>query len=93
SAYQDKYSYVKLMKEMKANTDEPIDLGISDPTSLGVLTEGSICTLYMMTMKGEGVYIPNMLKKFFFVEFVENAMNILSVVECFFFFFVKVCHQ
>lgn len=40
SLYQDEDDYVKLLKQMKTSVDVQIDLGIHNPTSLGLLVEG-----------------------------------------------------
>lgn len=53
-----------------------------------IATLGYKCILYMMKIKEEGIYIPVMVKRFFLVEDLENAVNIPAIVESF--FFVKV---
>ncbi|KAG1369271.1 hypothetical protein G6F61_012473 [Rhizopus arrhizus] len=88
SIYQDEDDYVKLLKQMKTSVDAQIDLGVRNPTSLGLLVEGYSCTLYMMDIKDEGVYIPVQIKRFFLPEVRENLVNVPSVVEGF--LFVKV---
>jgi hypothetical protein len=40
SIYQDEDDYVKLLKQMKTSVDAQIDLGVRNPTSLGLLVEG-----------------------------------------------------
>ncbi|KAG1048039.1 hypothetical protein G6F43_009544 [Rhizopus delemar] len=85
SLYQDEDNYVKLLKQMKTSVDVQIDLGVHNPTSLGLLVEGFSCTLYMMHIKDEGVYIPVQIKRFFLPEVRENLVNVPSVVEGFFF--------
>lgn len=52
------------------------------------VTIGFSCTLYMMHIKDEGVYIPVQIKRFFLPEVRENLVNVPSVVEGF--LFVKV---
>ncbi|CEP18549.1 hypothetical protein [Parasitella parasitica] len=85
SIYQDENDYVKLLKQMKTSVDGQIDLGVPNPTSLGLLVEGFRCTLYVMHIKDEGVYIPVQIKRFFLPEVSENLVNVPSVVEGFLF--------
>ncbi|KAG1148160.1 hypothetical protein G6F37_001482 [Rhizopus arrhizus] len=59
--------------------------GVRNPISLGLLVEGYSCTLYMMDIKDEGVYIPVQIKRFFLPEVRENLVNVPSVVEGFLF--------
>lgn len=57
---------------------------------LNFVTIGFSCTLYIMHIKGEGVYVPVQLKRFFLPEVRENLVNVPSVVEGL--LFVKVCY-
>ncbi|KAI8985053.1 hypothetical protein BDB01DRAFT_721676, partial [Pilobolus umbonatus] len=88
SIYQQESEYVKIMKEMKGSIDEQIDFGVDKPTSFGLLVEGYKCSLYMMEIKGDGIYISVMIKRFWLVEEVENAVNIPAIVDSL--LFVKV---
>lgn len=47
SMYQDEEDYVKLLKHMKGSIDDQIDLGVHNPTSLGLLVEGIL--IFMIT--------------------------------------------
>ncbi|EIE86859.1 hypothetical protein RO3G_11570 [Rhizopus delemar RA 99-880] len=83
SKYQEEDDFVKLMKEMKFSVDRQISLGMKNPLSFGLLCEGFSYSLFRMTLKVDGVYMPIMVKRFSLVSNKSELMNTSLIVEAF----------
>ncbi|KAI8351146.1 hypothetical protein BD560DRAFT_409339 [Blakeslea trispora] len=81
SRYQKETDYVKLLKEMKSSIDKQINMGLASLFSFGLLVEGFRCTLYMMRIEEEGVYMPKTIKRFSLLQDIEDAVNVPAMVE------------
>ncbi|KAI9487052.1 MAG: hypothetical protein EXX96DRAFT_472774 [Benjaminiella poitrasii] len=85
SKYQVEDDLCKLLKQMKDSIDTQAKIGIENPTAMGLLCEGFVCSLIEMTLVEEGIYLPVTLRKFKLPESNMDIMGIPRAVECLFF--------
>ncbi|KAI8990358.1 hypothetical protein BDB01DRAFT_781074 [Pilobolus umbonatus] len=90
SKYQEEDDFVKLMELMKFSFNRQITLGIKNPLAFGLLCQGFTSSLYKMTLKEDGIYMPIMVKRFSLVGDKSELMNVPLIVEAF--GMVKVCY-
>ncbi|RCI06630.1 hypothetical protein CU098_012877 [Rhizopus stolonifer] len=81
SKYQEEDDFVKLLKQLKTSLDRQLLLGMKNPISFGLLCEGFHCSLYRMSLKAEGIYMPVMIKRFSLVSNSSELMNTPLIVE------------
>lgn len=72
---------MKLLKQMKDSIDKQADWGFTSPFSFGLLVEGLRCSLYMMKIMEEGMYMPIMVKKIMLIQEIEDAVHIPAMVK------------
>lgn len=66
---------------MKDSIDKQADWGFTNPFSFGLFVEELRCSLYMMKIMEEGMYMPIMVKKFMLMQEIEDAVHIPAMVK------------